>query len=142
MSNICYITLFLFYIINFMSNLMDWIEGSGEFFQPLYSVMHFCFVIPFGMLILSKSFRCLAGIKTERTLYKWGEIVLLICALLAFFLKFLCYHSIFYVMGEMKESGTLDFMLGLLEITMLSINILFRSLIFFSIIFRYKPEQN
>lgn len=131
----------LFYVVNTTSTTLDFLVGDGQFFMMLYSIMHACIALPLALLFMSKGFRCLAGITTETTWYKYGEIFFMVASAMAFFFKFLCYHGMKYVFHKMKDDGILVFVLGLLELTLLATNFLLRIICAYHILIKYAPKD-
>jgi hypothetical protein len=73
-----FLLLVVFYFLNFTINLLAWIAGDQSigFFMPLYSIFHMFMIVPLGMGVFSKGYRAMAGISSERTWYKYGEVFL------------------------------------------------------------------
>jgi hypothetical protein len=130
-----------FYIINIVTNIIDWVQGQSSFFIFLYSIMHACIAIPLSLLFMSKGFRCLAGITTELRWYKYGEIFFIVGSSCAFCFGFLCYHGIRFTFNNMRKDGFIEFGLGLIELALLLTSATVRSFCAYSILVTYGPKE-
>jgi hypothetical protein len=138
-----FLLLVVFYFLNFTINLLAWIAGDQSigFFMPLYSIFHMFMIVPLGMGVFSKGYRAMAGISSERTWYKYGEVFLLVMCILIFFFHILCYHGL-KIVREFKTDGMHVLILGIIEQVCLAANAGIRGYSLYMVLLKYCPSED
>ena len=139
LQHIAFLLIPIYYIVNFISCVID-VGYKGRVFSCLYSVLHVCLAIPVGIAVLSKCFRSLAFISNELNWYKYGEFFMIAFGVLVFVCKFLCYHGVGYVFGQMYDDGWFLFTLGLIELILVFLMVVLRVFCVCTVIFKFGKE--